>query len=97
MVQILMKTTNLISFDRWLANKIHSSLNSIVTIIESTKRSKGQGNQSDKSNQLKHDNKNHCLNASNCQSQPGRPRVDDKKLRLVGFAETVTRFQTALY
>ena len=30
-------------------------------------------------------------------SHSGRPHVDDKKLRLVGFAETVTRFQTVLY
>ena len=27
---------NFISFERWLANKIHSSLNPIATLIEST-------------------------------------------------------------
>ena len=41
---------NLISFERWLANKIHSSLNPIATL--STKRSKSSGNQSDKSNMI---------------------------------------------
>ena len=30
---------------------------------------------------VKHDNKNHRLNANNSQSQSGRPHVDDKKLR----------------
>ena len=41
---------NLISFERWLANKIHSSLNPIATL--STKRSKSSGSQSDKSNMI---------------------------------------------
>ena len=41
---------DLISFERWLANKIHSSLNPIATL--STKRSKSSGNQSDKSNMI---------------------------------------------
>ena len=72
---------NLISFKRWLANKIHSSLNPIATLIESKIRSKGSGNQGDKSNKLKHDIKNHRLNASSSQSQSGRPHIDDKKLR----------------
>ena len=48
---------NLISFESWLANKIYSSLNPIATLIESTIRFKGPGNQGDKSNKLKHDNK----------------------------------------
>ena len=43
---------NLISFERWLANKIHSLLNPIATLIESTIRSKGSGNEGDKSNKL---------------------------------------------
>ena len=72
---------NLISFERWLANKIHSLLKPIATVIESTIRSTGLGNQADKSNKLKHDNKNHRLNASSSKSQSGRPRVDDKKIR----------------
>ena len=41
---------NLVSFERRLANKIHFSLNPIATLIESTIRSKGSGNQGDKSN-----------------------------------------------
>ena len=61
---------NLISFKRWLANKIHSSLNPIATL---TIRSKGSGNQGYKSNKLKHDNETHRLNANSCQSQPGKP------------------------
>ena len=69
---------NLISFERWLANKIHSSLNPIATL---TIRSKGSGNQGYKSNKLKHDNKTHRLNANSSQSQPGKPHIDDKKLR----------------
>ena len=44
-------------------------------------RSKGSGNQVDKSNKLKHDNKNHRLNANSSQSQSGRLYVNDKKLR----------------
>ena len=72
---------NLISFERWLANKIHSSLNPAATLIESTIRSKGSGNQGDKSNKLNHDNKKHRLNANSSQSQSGRPHIDDKKLR----------------
>ena len=44
---------NLISFERWLANKIHSSLNPIATLIERTIRSKSSVNQGDKSNKLK--------------------------------------------
>ena len=43
---------------------MHSSLKPIATILESTLRSKGLDNQGDKSNKLKHDNKNHCLNAN---------------------------------
>ena len=43
--------------------------------------SKGSDNQGDKSNKLKHDNKNHCLNANSSQSQSGRPHINDKKLR----------------
>ena len=70
---------NLISLERWLANKIHSSLNPIATL--STKRSKSSGNQSDNSNKLKHDNKIHRLNSNSSQSQSGRPHVDNKKLR----------------
>ena len=62
---------NLISPERWLANEIRPSLNPIATIIESTVRSKGSGNQGDKSNKLKHDNKNHRLNANSSQSQSG--------------------------
>ena len=72
---------NLISFERWLANKIHSLLNSTATLIESTIRSKGSGNQGDKSNKLKHDNKNNRLNVNSSQSQSRRPHVYDKKLR----------------
>ena len=72
---------NLILFERWLANKIHSLLKPIATVIESAIRPKDSGNQGDKSNKLKHDNKNHRLNASSSQSQSGRPHVDDKKLR----------------
>ena len=56
-------------------------LNPIPTLIESAIRSKGSGNQGDKSNELKHDNKSHRLNANSSQSQPGTPHVDDKKLR----------------
>ena len=63
---------NFISFERWLANKIHSSLNPIATLVGSTIRSKGSGNQGDKSNKLKHDNKNHRLNANSSQSQSYR-------------------------
>ena len=54
---------SLISFGRWLANKLHSSLNPIVTLIESTIKLKGADNQGNKSNKLKHDSKNHHLNA----------------------------------
>ena len=72
---------SLISFERWLANKLHSSLNPIVTLIESTIKSKGADNQGNKSNKLKHNNKNHRLNGNSSQSQSRRPRVDDKKLR----------------
>ena len=43
---------NLISFERWLANKIHSLLNPIATLTESTIRSTGSANQGDKSNNL---------------------------------------------
>ena len=64
-----------------LANKIHSSLNPIPTLIESTKRTKSSGNQSDKSNKLKHDNKVHRLNSNSSQSQSGRPHGDDENLR----------------
>ena len=71
---------NLISFERWLANKIHSWLNPIATLTESTIRSKCSGSQVYKSNKLRHDNKNHRLNSSS-QSQSERPHVDDKKLR----------------
>ena len=39
---------NLISFKRWLANKIHSLLNPTATLIESTIRYKGSDNQGDK-------------------------------------------------
>ena len=55
---------NLISFERWLANKIHSWLNPIAALTESTIRSKGSGSQGYKSNKLRHDNKNHRLNSS---------------------------------
>ena len=72
---------NLISFERWLANQMHFSLNLIATHAESTIRAKGSGNQGNKSNKLKHDNKNHHLNANSCQSQSGRPHIVDKKLR----------------
>ena len=83
---------NLISFEKWLAYKIQTSLNPIATLIETTIRSKESGNQSDKSNNLKHDNKNHHLNAnSSSQSHFGRPHADE------GFAETVTKFQIVLY
>ena len=75
-----MKTT-LISLERWLANKIHSFLNPIATLIESTITSKGSSNQGDKSNKLKHDNKNHRLNPNSSQSLSERPHIDDKKLR----------------
>ena len=77
-----MKTT-LISFQRWLANKIHSFLNPIATLIESTTTSKGSGKQGDKSNKLKHDNKNHRLNPNSSQSLSGRPHIDDKKLKML--------------
>ena len=70
---------NLISFERWLASKIHSLLNAIATLIESTIRSKGSGSQGDKSNKLKRDNKNHRLNDNSSQSQSGKPPVADKK------------------
>ena len=40
---------NLISFERRLANKIHSSVDLIATLLESTIRSKGSSNQSDTS------------------------------------------------
>ena len=43
---------NLISFERWLANKIHSLLNPIATLTESTIRPTGSANQGDKSNNL---------------------------------------------
>ena len=82
---------NLISFERWLANKIHFLLKPIATLIEIKMRSKSQDNQSDKSNKFKHDNKKHRLNAKNSQSQSGRPHVNDKKLRC-WFAETVIKF-----
>ena len=72
---------DLISFERWLANKIHSLLNPIATLLESTIRSKSSGNQGDKSNKLKNDNKHHRLIANSSQSQSGRPHIEDKKLR----------------
>ena len=72
---------DLISFERWLANKIHSSLNPTAISIKITIRSKGSGNQGDKSNKLKHHNKSHHLNANSSQSQSGRFHVDDKILR----------------
>ena len=72
---------NLISFKRWLANKIHFSLKPIATLIKSTIMSKGSGNQGDKSNKLEHGNKNDRLNANSSQSQSGRPLSDDKKLK----------------
>ena len=56
-------------------------LNPIATLIESTIRFKGSGNQGDKSNKLKHDNKNHRLNANSSQSPSGKTHVNDKKLR----------------
>ena len=56
---------NLISFERWLANKIHSLSKSIATVIESIIRSKDSGNQGDKSNKLKHDNKDLMLMIKN--------------------------------
>ena len=40
---------NLISFERRLANKIHSSVDLIATLLESTIRSKGSSNQGDTS------------------------------------------------
>ena len=72
---------NLFSFERRLANTIHSTLNPIATLIENTITSKGSDNQGDKSNKLKHDNRNHRLTANSSQSQSGRPQIDDKKLR----------------
>ena len=60
---------NLISLERWLANKIHSPFNPIATLIESTIRFKGSGNQGDKSNKLKHDKKTHRLHANSSQSK----------------------------
>ena len=56
---------NLISFERWLANKIHSLSKSVATVIESIIRSKDSGNQGDKSNKLKHDNKDLMLMIKN--------------------------------
>ena len=56
---------NLISFERCLANKIHSLLKSIAAVIESTIRSKDSGNQGGKSNKLKHDNKDLMLMIKN--------------------------------
>ena len=44
---------NLISSERWLANKIHSSLNPNAALIERTIRSKSSVKQGDKSNKLK--------------------------------------------
>ena len=75
---------NLISFERWLANKIHSLLNPIATLIESTIRSKGSGNQGDKSNKLKHDKKLRCWfcrdshKISDCTVLKATP-VDDRR------------------
>ena len=75
---------HLISFERWLANKIHSSLNPVATLIESTIRSKGSGNQGDKSNKLKHDKKLRCWfcrdshKISDCTVLKATP-VDDRR------------------
>ena len=69
------------SFDDTNFNENNINPNPIATLIESTIRSKGQGNQGYKLNRLKQDNKNHRLNANNSQSQSGRPQVNDKILR----------------
>ena len=69
------------SFDDTNFNENNINPNPIATLIESTIRSKGQGNQGYKLNRLKQDNKNHRLNANNSQSQSGRPHVNDKILR----------------
>ena len=72
---------NLISIERQLVNKIHSSLNPIAILIESTIMSKGSPNEGDKSNKLEHDNKNHRLNVNGSQSQSWRPMSIVKKIR----------------
>lgn len=46
---------NLNTFEKWLANKIHATLNPIATLIEDSIRSKNKGNQ-DKSNKFNTNN-----------------------------------------